>query len=311
VRFHKTTFAIINSHAAYGEAGKKWVHILKYLKKKGFKVIWQFTKKRFHAYDIARDAVKKGAKLIISVGGDGTFNEIVNGVLSHVPQSECIPELAIIPIGTGSDFSKTLKIPRDYKSAIDVIKNGKTKLMDVGKVIFETDIKKWKRYFANVFDAGLGGSVVRIANRTPKTLGGFITFLFSSLTALLIFKRMKLRIWVDKKLVDKGLITIIGAANGQIFGGGMHIAPMALTDDGILEFLYVKNTNTFKFLAHVLSKVYDGEHLGYHNVHHYRGRELRIECDKLCLLDIDGEEEKAKEVTISIIPKAIKVKVPY
>ncbi|MBA7528313.1 Diacylglycerol kinase [subsurface metagenome] len=311
MRFHKTIFAIINSHAARGEAGEKWVDILKHLKKKGFKVKWQFTQKKFHAHDIAREAVKKGAKLIISIGGDGTFNEIVNGVLSHIPQSKYIPELAIIPIGTGSDFSKTLKIPRDYKSAIDIIKMEKTKEMDVGKVIFKTGTKKWKRYFANVFDAGLGGSVVRIANRAPKILGGFLTFLFSSLTALLIFKRIKLRIWVDKKLVDHGLITIIGAANGQLFGGGMHIAPMALTDDGVLEFLYIKNTNTFKFLVHVLTKVYKGKHLEYGNVYHYRGTELRIECDKVCLLDIDGEEEKAEEVTISIIPKAIKVKVPY
>jgi diacylglycerol kinase family enzyme len=90
----------------------------------------------------------------------------------------------------------------------------------------------------------------------------------------------------------------------------MHIAPMALTDDGIFEVLYVKDTNIFKFLFNVLAKVYKAEHLKYHNVYHHRAKKMKIKAEKICLLDVDGEVEKAKEFNVSIIPKALRIRVP-
>ena len=177
--------------------------------------------------------------------------------------------------------------------------------------MFKTATKTWQRYFANVFDAGLGGNVDRIANTLPKGIGGFLTFLCSSLIALVTFRPMRLKVWIDKKLIDDGLITIIGAANCEYFGGDMHIAPMALPDDGLFEVLYVKDTNMFKFLVHVLGKVYQAEHLKYQNVHHYQAREITIQSDHLFLSDIDGEVEKAQEVIVSLIPKALRIRVPH
>lgn len=303
-------YFIVNPHAAQGRLGKKWPTILKYLKELGIDVHAQLTKRRWHAYHIAKDAVKQGAQLIVSVGGEGTFNEIINGVLSSTTQTKILPEFAMMPVGTGMDLARILNIPKDYKMAFDVACNGRTKLIDIGKIVFRIEKKVWHRYFANAFDVGLGGMVVRISNNTPKNLGGFFTFLLSSLVSLIIFKRLPLTVWINGERVDKGLMTILGALNGQYFGGGMHAAPMASVDDGILDFLYVKNTNIFKFIAHVLAKVYTAGHLQYHNVYHYRGQELRVECNKICLMDVDGEEERAREVTISIVPKAIKIRVP-
>lgn len=303
-------YFIVNPHAAHGLVGKKWSTILKYLKAQGIEVNAQLTRRRWHAYYIAQDAVKRGAQLIVSVGGEGTFNEIVNGILSCTTETRNLPELAIMPIGTGTDLVRILKIPNDYRKALDVINNGRTILMDIGKIVFRTGNKVWQRYFANAFDVGLGGNVARIANNMPKNLGGFLIFLLSSLAALISFKRNKLKVWIDKNYVDDGLMTIVGALNGQYFGGGMHVAPMASVDDGILEFMYVKDTNIFKFIAHVLAKVYTAEHMQYQNVYHYRGKELKIECDKVCLMDIDGEEERACEVVVSVVPKAIKIRIP-
>ncbi|GAG72167.1 unnamed protein product, partial [marine sediment metagenome] len=219
-------------------------------------------------------------------------------------------ELILLPIGTGADLAKSLTIPEDWQAAINVIKHGSTRLIDVGKVVFKTATKTWQRYFANVFDAGLGGNVDRIANTLPKGIGGFLTFLYSSLIALITFRPMRIKVWLDKKLIEDGLITIIGAANGEYFGGDMHLAPMALPDDGLFEVIYVKDTNMFKFLVHVLGKVYQAGHLEYRNVYHYQGREIKIQAERLFLTDVDGEVEKAQEVTISLIPKAIKIRVP-
>ena len=303
--------AIINPVAGYGLAGKKWNLIHRYLLGEKFSVSAVFTKRKMHAFELAKAAACRDHRYVVSVGGDGTFNEIVNGILHSVENQARRPELAIIPVGTGVDFIKSLDIPLNLKDAVSVIRHGKSKLMDLGRAAFRKGKHTWHRYFANVFDAGIGGNVVYIANRIPKNMGGFMTFLFSSLTAMVLFKRMNLKIWIDEKFIDDTLVTIVGAANGQFFGGGMHIAPMAIIDDGNLEILYVKNTNTFKFLAKVLARVYQAKHLRYKNVMHRQAKVLRVKCDRVCLMEADGEEEKAEEVTVSILPKAIRIRVPH
>ncbi len=299
---------IINPHAAYGKAGRKWPEIKGCLTERGFQVKHYFTKKIFDACHIAERVTKTGARLIASVGGDGTFNEVVNGVMNCVKEVKHPPEVALIPIGTGSDFARTLGITSGYKQAVDVIAGRKTRSMDIGRIAMKLGGKTKWRYFANVIDIGLGGQVVQIVNRMPKILGGFLTFLLSSLAALAQFRRMHLHIWVNRRKVDTSLITIIGAANGQFFGGGMHMAPMARVDDGMLEFIYVRNTNLFKFVYHVLSRVYSGGHLKYRNVRHLRGTELTIRSERVFLLEADGEEERAQEVNVTILPQALKMR---
>jgi len=305
----KKVHAIVNPHAGHGKAGKKWPLILDYLKDSKFEVTWQLTKQRWHAFHIAKEYIKNGAQLLISVGGEGVMNEILNGMFAAFEELGRMPTLAMIPIGTGTDLSRTLHIPKDLRKAVDVIKHGREKIIDVGKIVFRHEGRTWVRYFINASDAGLGGSVARISNSVPKVLGGFLTFLLSSLTALLSFKRMKLSIWVDGKKIDYGLMTIVGALNGQFFGGGMHAAPMASVDDGSMEFIYVKDANFFKFVGKVLARVYQGEHLKYHKVHLHKGKELRVESEKTFLADVDGEVEKAQAITLTIVPKSIKIMV--
>ncbi len=299
---------IINPHAAYGRAGRKWPEIKRCLTERGFRVKNYFTEKIYDACHIAEAVTKKGAPLIASVGGDGTFNEVVNGVMNCGQAVKPLPEVALIPIGTGSDFARTLGITSGYTQAVDVIAGRKTRAIDIGKMTMKQRGRTRSRYFANVLDIGLGGQVVQIANRMPKNIGGFLTFLLSSLMALVQFRRMHLHIWVNRRKVDTSLITIIGAANGQFFGGGMHMAPMARVNDGMLEFIYVRNTNLFKFVYHVLSRVYSGGHLKYRNVRHLRGTELKIRSERVFLLEADGEEERADEVNVRILPQALKMR---
>jgi YegS/Rv2252/BmrU family lipid kinase len=306
----KKVHAIVNPHAGHGKAGKKWPHILEYLQGSGFDVTWQLTKRRWHASYIVQEYIKRGAKLVISVGGEGVLNEILNGMFAAVKDSGSLPTMAMIPIGTGTDLSRTLKIPKNYRQAVDVIKKGRKILIDAGQILFHQGDRNWSRYFINASDAGLGGAVARITNSVPKTLGGFLTFLLSSLVALLSFRRMKLKIWVDGKLVDQGLMTIVGALNGQFFGGGMHAAPMAVIDDGTMEFMYVKDANFFKFLTRVLARVYQGEHLAYHKVYLRRGKEMKVQGEKAFLVDVDGEVEKAQAISLKVLPKAIRFVVP-
>ncbi len=304
---HKKVHAIINPHAGYGKAGKRWPQILEYLESSGFDVTWRLTERRMHAYDIAQEYAREGAILIISVGGEGVMNEIVNGLFAYKKTSGTMPTLAMIPAGTGTDLSRTLHISKDYRQAVDLIKNGREMLIDAGRMVFERDGRTWARYFINAADTGLGGAVARLSNSLPKILGGFLTFLLASLAALSSFKRMRLKIWVDGELVGSGLMTIVGALNGQYFGGGMHAAPMAVVDDGIMEFLYVKDTGFFKFVGKVLAKVYTGEHLAYHKVHLRTGRQLKVQGDKVFLAEVDGEVERASTIHLDVLPKSVSI----
>ena len=306
----KKVYAIINPHAGYGKAGKRWPQILEYLKSSGFDVTWRLTEQRWHAYDIAQEYARQGAKLIISVGGEGVMNEIVNGLFAYQKTSGTMPILAMIPAGTGTDLSRTLHVSKDYRQAVDLLKNGRVMLMDAGRMVFEREGRTSVRYFINAADTGLGGAVARLSNSLPKILGGFLTFLLASLAALSSFRRMKLMIWVDGKLVDSGLMTIVGALNGQYFGGGMHAAPMAAVDDGIMEFLYVKDTNFLKFVSKVLAKVYTGEHLAYHKVYLCKGRQLKVQSEKVFLAEVDGEVERASTIYLDVLPKSVEMLVP-
>jgi diacylglycerol kinase (ATP) len=310
VSLRQEIHVIINPHAAYGRAGRTWPEIQRYLTEKGFRVKNYFTKKIYDACHIAESVTRKGARLIACVGGDGTFNEMVNGVMNCIHAVRPLPEVALIPIGTGSDLARTLGITKGFRQAVDVITGRKTRHIDVGRILLMIRGRTRSRYFANVLDIGLGGQVVQIANRMPKNIGGFLTFLLSSLMALAQFRRMRLHIWVDRKKVDTSLITIIGAANGQFFGGGMHMAPMACVNDGVFEFIYVRNTNLFKFVYHILARVYQGGHLKYRNVRHLRGNELKIASERVFLLEVDGEEERAQEVNVRLLPRALKMRMP-
>ena len=296
--------AIVNPHAAHGRAGKKWPLILEYLQTSGFDVTWRLTERRWHAFHIAKEYIAQGATLLISVGGEGVMNEILNGMLAEQGR-RALPTLAMIPVGTGTDLSRTLGIPKEFHGAVDIIKNSRKLMIDVGRIVLHLGNRTRSRYFINASDAGLGGAVARLTNTFPKVLGGFLTFLLSSLAAILSFKRMKMTIEVDGKPLDRGLMTIVGTFNGQFFGGGMHAAPMAIVNDGILEFMYVKDTNLFKLISRVLARVYQGEHLAYHKVHVHRGREAVIEGRKAFLVDVDGEVEKAQKMQVAVLPGAI------
>ncbi len=303
-------FAIINPRAASLKAGQKWKHIQKYITAQGFSVTARFTEKKLHAVALTREAVLAGPRYIVGIGGDGTFNEIINGYMSANLCADRLPELGLIAAGTGSDLIRTFNIPVDPCQAVDTLVNGRIHFMDIGMVRFNDGQRTWTRYFANVFDVGLGGMVVRIANSLPKSLGGFLTFFLSSVAGLMLFKPPLLHLKANGKTIDTGPMNIVGVANCRYFGGGMDIAPMARFDDGLLELLYVKNTNLFKFLSRVLLPVYEAKHLAYEHLYHRAVQKIEVSGDQLFLADIDGEEEKALSAEVSVIPNAIRIRTP-
>lgn len=265
------------------------------------------TRCRGHAAELARYAARQGPDTILSVGGDGTLNEVVNGLMTSGPVPLKRPRLAVIPVGTGSDFARGLGLDGSAGSSVKNLMEGTAGPVDVGRIDFHRPGRSWTRYFINVFDAGLGGQVVRIANAMPKHLGGFVTFLASSLAGLATFRPPHLGIEIDGRTAARGPITIVGCANGRFFGGGMHIAPMAQLDDGRLEVLYVQDTSLFTFLRRVLMPVYRAGHLGYERLFHHAARRVVITGRRIFLCEVDGEEERAERADVTVLPRALQL----
>lgn len=244
------------------------------------------------------------------MGGDGTLNEIVNGLMAVEGQAVNRPALAVLPAGTGSDFARSLGLAVPLDRIVPDLLRGRLHTVDVGRVDFRQGIRAWTRYFINVFDVGLGGQVVRLANALPRSMGGFITFFLSSIAGLLAFRPPRISIAVDRQPAVTGIISIVGCANGQYFGGGMHIAPMARLDDGRMEILYVRDTNLFQFMRRVLLPVYQAGHLGYERLVHRTGRTAAINASQTFLCEVDGEEERAESAAITLVPGSLRVLVP-
>lgn len=268
------------------------------------------TRNPGHAVELTRRALRQGPHTVLSVGGDGTLNEVVNGLMTGAPIPAARPRLAVIPVGTGSDFARGLGLDGSPAASVQNLLDGQTDPVDIGRVDFQRAGRSWTRYFINVFDAGLGGQVVRIANAMPKHLGGFITFLASSLVGLATFRTPSLRIKIDGQPVASGPITIVGCANGQYFGGGMHIAPMAKIDDGQMEVLFVRDTTLFTFLRRVLMPVYQAGHLGYKRLFHHKGRNVVISGTKTFLCEVDGEAERTETASVTLLPRALRIVMP-
>ncbi|QNO14504.1 diacylglycerol kinase family lipid kinase [Alkalicella caledoniensis] len=304
----KEFFFVVNPASANGTTRVVWDEIILFLDSKQLNYDYSLTSGPNEATTITRDAIKKGYKKIIAVGGDGTVNEVVNGFFDE--QGKISIEdvaLGVISRGTGCDLIKTLNIPKNYQGAVETLITGNTKAIDLLQVQFlNKEKQKEKRYCVNISDVGLGGYVAQRVNHTSKSGGGLWSYLRGTLLSILKYKNNSGIIEVDGKVVHQGEFSIVAAANGRFFGGGMELAPMAKIDDGYIEVITLVNMGKVELLYN-LSKVYKGTHIGHPKVKHYRCKKLSVSSDEPLPLEIDGENPGFGGVSYGVVQKAIKV----
>ena len=178
--------------------------------------------------------MRGGATLLVVVGGDGSLNEVVNGVA----EMDGV-ELAVIPRGTGWDFARTFGIPRDLDEAVDVAANGAVREIDVGLCGFRTWAgAEGRAYFANVASAGISGAIAKRANETSKALGGKISYYWATLAVFAGWQTGEMRVSVDDEIRGGRMIDAM-VANGRYLGGGMMMCPEAEPDDGLFDVLLI------------------------------------------------------------------------
>ena len=261
------------------------------------------------ATDLTRQAVSAGCEMVVAVGGDGTVNEVVNGLLQDGAPSSADPALGIIPLGSGCDLARSLRIPKDGTAAIQHLENAETRRLDVGRVDFvNLEGRKQSRHFINIADLGAGGLVVQKASRAPWILGPRPNYAWGILTAAAVYRARRVKLSVDDGPTTELPIRNTIIANGRYFGRGFLAAPDAEMDDGLFDIVTVGDFGTFEGMWHV-PKLRWGKHLGLKKVGHSRGRRVHVTTDEDVLLEMDGDLVGTLPATFEILPGAVKVKV--
>ncbi len=297
-------FVIVNPASSSGKTGQRWAGVEERLRIEGAQFDAEFTHEPGHATTLARDAVATGYRTIVSVGGDGTLNEVVNGLIAD---GRADPEvrLGVIPGGTGSDFGRGIGLPRDpLESALHLLK-AKPRWFDVGQAICKLGEGTTTRYFINVAGIGFDGAVSDRVNRSSKIGGGTIPYLTNLVVTLFTYRNMRVRWTLDGQARDEVLNSII-VANASFFGGGMHISPNSKIDDGQFHVITLGDWGKVEFLLAV-PRVYNGTHLTHPKVKEYVGREVTVEADGRMFLQAEGDLFGEAPTTFKMLPRALQV----
>jgi diacylglycerol kinase (ATP) len=258
---------------------------------------------------LAREAVESGCHRVVAVGGDGTVNEVLNGLFENgVPLDGSIV-LGIVPLGSGCDLARTLGITAETSPALKPPESCCTRKIDVGKVEF-TDLQGLRRtrLFINIADLGAGGLVVEKANKAPAILGRRPNYVWGILTAALVYRARRVQISIDGHPPFEVATRNAIVANGRYFGRGFLAAPDAKLDDGLFDIVNIGDLGTLEAVWSV-PKLRNGTHLSHSKVSHYRGRRVEVTSDENVLLEMDGDLAGTLPVTCEVIPAAINVMV--
>jgi YegS/Rv2252/BmrU family lipid kinase len=303
-------FFIINPNSAGGKTGMKIQSLKSLIQRKFESFTIAETTAPGHASSLTKEAIHSGYEHIFSVGGDGTFNEVVNGYLFNDKPLNPSVCLSILPAGTGGDFRRSLNIQNDIESAIIHSQNASVTFSDCGKCVCKDASGNLKlRYFDNVASLGLSDKVAETVNNATqlKKLGGTVAFLLAGIAVILQHKPNKVEIQVDDTFLGEMSINLIAIANGTYFGGGMKIAPHASLSDGLFDVIILENLNRFELLSNN-SKIYYGGHLKHKKVKQIHGKKIHISSKELLRIETDGEPIGFTDATFEILPGVLKIK---
>ncbi|HKX12834.1 MAG TPA: diacylglycerol kinase family protein [bacterium] len=306
------TCFIVNPASRSGKSRRLIESLRQYLERELPKSELRFTQSPNHATELGRKAAEEGFRRLVAVGGDGTLNEVANGVLDLPIKKR--PAIGVISTGTGGDFSRRLRelysFPKDFSW---LLRPGEA-TVDVGAVAME-DLRgvASNRYFLNVADAGISGEVVRRVNSSPKRFGT-LEYLVATLRSVRSYQPPRVSVSTEdaKGRVRHREIDLLLAviANGRYFGGGMCIAPQAELDDGRLDFLLADRLPYTSLLAQ-LPRVYRRLRFDHPKVEYSEGQALSLEAESGEIpLDLDGEFFRVRKAAFRILPRALRILLP-
>jgi YegS/Rv2252/BmrU family lipid kinase len=296
-----STVFLVNPASANGSTGRRWPVLARRAADLGLLGDALMSERAGHLTELAAEAVRAGATLLAVVGGDGTVYEVVNGVLGAGGGDV---ELAMLSRGTGTDFARSLGLPRKFDDAVQVALTGRIRTIDAGRATFHHG----EAWFANFAGAGISGAIARDANASSKALGGKASFMFSTVKVFARWKSAGVEAAVGGETRQGQMFEIV-AMNGSYAAGGMKIAPEASMDDGLLDTVLFGDITKLDFVT-TFPKIYSGRHLAHPKIELVRGASVTIESDPPLPVVLDGEQPGTTPARFDIVPGALRVRVP-
>lgn len=300
-------FVIVNPISGGGKGLADFPKISHLLRENGIEHDPAFTGHRYHATELAVEAVNRGYRRIIAVGGDGTLNEVVNGLFI---QKQCEPKeilLAVIAVGTGNDWVRTFCIPRNYSAVVHAIKEGHSYLQDVGKVTYTESKYEQTRYMANVAGLGFDAYVINIFNHLKlKGYKGKWLYIYSLLKGYFSAKPAGTTIEVDGKVIYNNLLFSLAVGICRYNGGGIQQLPRAVANDGLLDLTIIRPVHWWHVIFR-MARLFNGKIYSIGHIQHAQGKNVKIISAPNIPIETDGELQGVTPVTISIVPQAIKI----
>ncbi|MCX7709545.1 MAG: diacylglycerol kinase family lipid kinase [Clostridia bacterium] len=287
---------IINPAAGKGKALSYISQIEAYFSQRNEEYSILVTEGPGHATEIARMQVSRRVERIYSVGGDGTLNEVLNGMAGS--QSS----LGIIPSGSGNDFIKSIRNPVNLQNILSETIEGEEMHIDLGRLN--------DRYFVNIASMGFDAEVVHNARRFKRIPGvsGSFAYVLGIIFTAFSYRGNLLDLVIDGQRMNMNTL-LVAIANGKYYGGGMMPAPEAIIDDGEFEICTIKNLNILKILS-CFPKLMKGTHGEIKEVSFHTGKSVAIRCRNPVVMNIDGEILISREAVFEIIPKGVKIITP-
>jgi len=309
---------IVNPESAGGATRDSWPGIASELARHFGSFTAKFTKQVGEATELAANAARKGTKLIIACGGDGTISEVANGILSVGSDTE----LGILPSGTGGDFRKTIGIPAGAAAAARILRDGQTRLIDVGKITFTNDDgEPASRYFLGVASFGMSADVIArvkeggpdwLPTKGPKWLTGRLSFGVAMLQTAARKSATRVVVQLDDDAARHLTVANLCIANARYFGGGMKIAPNARLSDGKFDVVSIGDLGAARILANA-PRLYVGAHLSMADVGHSLAAKVvarAVDENQRIEVEVDGEIPGRLPATFHLLPKALRVRSP-
>ncbi|MCC6749771.1 MAG: diacylglycerol kinase family lipid kinase [Deltaproteobacteria bacterium] len=305
------TVLVANPNSQNGALGRKWSQLSAVIAANFGPFHHRFTRGVGDGTLQTRAALDEGYEMVVAMGGDGTISEVVDGFFDHRGPRRAGAVLGVLHFGTGGDFRRTIAAPTKLADGARALRGRATTDVDVGRLTYvANDGSPAVRHFANIASFGIGGLVDKFVNESSKALGGRISFAVATLRAMRRYSPQRARIRLDGGAPREVTLQNVAVANGQYFGGGMHIAPTAKLDDGLFDVVALGplSLGDMVFRGH---KVYSGTHLEMPQVSLAQARQVDAEPvdpgDEI-LLDVDGETPGRLPARFELLPRALRLK---
>lgn len=296
---------IANKKAGTRSTKQFWKKMDERFSKVGLSVDYFFTDRVGHARELAAQILQKGYTKLAVMGGDGTFSEVIDGLMKSKEDLSKL-NVGIIPFGTGNDWGRYWHLDRNIDKSIKVLATGKVETVDVGKIEYSTSDKNITRYFINAYGLGFDAKVLELTNNLQHTFkGASWTYTLALFMTLFKHKSQVMEYEFDGEKTFKGLSYTASMGNGCYTGGGIKQTPKAVPTDGLLDIIVVENLNLSKILKAV-KLLFTGRLLEHNSVHLFKAKKIKVKSEKPIISEVDGIlQEFTNEIEVELLPKQI------